>query len=176
MAAMTVRVRDRWAILLGKDSDYPAHTAFYLAHELGHIALDHVENNEAIVDLEPPDDRSEADAEEEAADRYSLEVLTGDPDLKVLPIDPRYTSRELGRVALEVSERLRIEPGTLALSFGHATGDWPTANGAMPHIYDSRKAVWREVNQLARTQLSFDRVPDDYADYLSAVLGEASRA
>ncbi len=31
MAAMTVRVADRYAILLGKDSMYPAHIAFYLA-------------------------------------------------------------------------------------------------------------------------------------------------
>src|SRR5581483_6446298 len=37
MAAMTLRQSDRHAVLLAKDSTYPAHIAFYLGHELGHV-------------------------------------------------------------------------------------------------------------------------------------------
>jgi hypothetical protein len=52
MAAMAVRLADRCAILLGKDSMYPANISFFVAHELGHVALQHLEPGRAIVDLE----------------------------------------------------------------------------------------------------------------------------
>jgi hypothetical protein len=38
MCAMSVRIDNRFAILLGQDANYPAPVAFYLAHELAHIA------------------------------------------------------------------------------------------------------------------------------------------
>lgn len=52
MAAMTLRHGDRHAVLLAKDSMYPAHVAFYLAHELGHAALGHLQPGHLVVDLE----------------------------------------------------------------------------------------------------------------------------
>jgi hypothetical protein len=69
MAAMSVQVGERTAILLAKDSSYPAQIAFYLAHEIGHIALGHLSKETAIVDLES--DRlglGGTDEEENAAD------------------------------------------------------------------------------------------------------------
>jgi len=52
MSAMSVRVGDRYAILLARDAVYPAPIAFYLAHELGHILLGHLAEGSAIVDME----------------------------------------------------------------------------------------------------------------------------
>jgi Zn-dependent peptidase ImmA (M78 family) len=172
MAAMTVQVKDRCAILLGKDSMYPAQIAFYLAHELGHISLSHLANDRVIVDLEPDAPKlEESDAEEAAADRFALELLTGDPKPIVLPSGTRYSARELARVALASAEELKVEPGTLALCFGYSTNDWATANASLQRIYSSPKHVWNEINNLAHTQLALERVPDDAVDYLNAVLG-----
>lgn len=42
MSAMSVRVGDRFAILLARDAVYPAPIAFHVAHELGHIFLGHL--------------------------------------------------------------------------------------------------------------------------------------
>lgn len=135
MAAMTVRVDDRCAILLGKDSMYPAQIAFYLAHELAHISLAHLTSDPVIVDLEQAvPSLEEADAEEGSADRFALELLTGDPRPVVLPSGPHYSARELARVALNSADKLRVEPGTLALCFGYSTKDWATANASMEGI------------------------------------------
>ena len=172
MAAMTVQVKDRSVILLGKDSMYPAQIAFYLAHELGHIALSHLTADRVIVDLEPQTPGlDEEDLEEVAADRFALELLTGDPRPTVLPSGARYSARELARVALASAEELKVEPGTLALCFGYSTNDWPTTNASLKRIYSSPKHVWNEVNNLAQTQLSMDRVPSDSIDYVNALLG-----
>ncbi len=170
MAAMAVRVTDRNAIMLGKDAMYPPHIAFYLAHELGHIALGHLARSPVLVDLDHPGLSSADDLEEVAADRFALELLTGFPDLRVLPRSG-HSAAELARVALESSSELRIEPGTLALCFGYSTKRWPTANAALRRIYSTRHPVWDAVNKLALNQLSLDLIPDDAGTYLKTVLG-----
>jgi hypothetical protein len=54
MHAMVVAGDSRFAILLGRDSVYPAPVAFTLAHELGHIMLNHLTDAPALVGLEDP--------------------------------------------------------------------------------------------------------------------------
>ena len=131
MAAMAVAVGERRAVLLAKDSMYPPHIAFYLGHELAHIALKHVSADTAIVDMETDAlSTGSADTEEAEADRFALELLTGRADLRLVP-EGSYNAPGLADVALRVSTELHIEPGTLALCFGYSTGNWAVANSAM---------------------------------------------
>lgn len=176
MCAMTVRVDNRFAILMGKDSNYPAPTAYYLAHEIGHIALGHVQAGSAVVDLDDllgakalENDRD--DPEEIAADRFALEVLTGKPDTYVGTEAERYTANALALSIFRSFEDLHIEPGTLALCFGHATGEWQKANAAMKIIYKRSLPVWAEINKLATNELNWTALPDDIGSYLKAVMG-----
>lgn len=177
MAAMSVRVGDRSAVLLGKDSMYPAPIAFYLAHEIAHIALGHLSRETAIVDLE-----SErlalggADQEEDEADRFALQLLTGRTDPRVLPAPGAYNAPGLADAVLHSATALHIEPGTLALCFGYSTGNWAVANSAMQFIYSSAKPVWNEVNKLAFRELSIEQIPSDTRPYLQSVLGGAAAA
>ena len=169
---MSVRVGEQNAILIGKDSMYPPHVAFYLAHELAHISLGHLSQEPVIVDFDSAELASrDDDPEEFAADRFALELLTGTSDPMVLPKSKRYSARELARVALEASSQVGIEPGTLALCFAYSTGDWATANAAMKRIYSRPLPVWAEINKVAMHQLALDLIPDDARDYLTAVLG-----
>lgn len=175
MAAMTVRVAEGNAILLGRDANYPPQIAFFLAHEFAHIFLNHLKDNEVLVDLEREQEPGkEIDAEEIAADAFALELLTGSSDPRVVSTLPRAGARSLARAALEAGPDVRIEPGTLALCFGFSTGDWPTAIGALPYIYERSKPVWKEVNSIALDQLSLDTLPTDLSAYVRKVLGEAS--
>jgi hypothetical protein len=175
MAAMTLRQRDRHAILLAKDSMYPAHIAFYLGHELGHAILGHLQPGHLVVDLEEDQlTPAEDDPEEAAADRFALELLTGEPTPRVLPsTDSRISARGLAEAALVASRELRIEAGTLSLCFGYSTGNWPVANAAMRHIYSEPKPVWSEINKVAVRQLAAEAIPSDSLPFLSAVMGAA---
>lgn len=175
MAAMTLRQSDRHAVLLAKDSMYPAHIAFYLGHELGHAVLGHLQPGHLVVDLE--DDKltaTEEDPEEAAADRFALELLTGEPTPRVLPsTDSKMSARGLADAVLSASKVLRIEAGTLALCFGYSTGNWQVANAAMRHIYSKPKPVWSEINRVAVRQLAPEAIPSDSLPFLSAVMGAA---
>lgn len=173
MCAMSVRIGDRFAILLGKDSNYPAPISFYLAHELGHIALGHLQNGSAVVDLaDPLEATCEDDEEERAADRYALELLTGIEEPKIDTDTERFTARQLAANLLKTGRDIHIEPGVLALCFGYTTGNWAKANLAMKDIYVNKFPAWQSVNGVARSQLDWEMVPDDLMGFLRAVIGE----
>lgn len=175
MCAMAVQVGDRFAILLGKDSDYPAPIAYFLAHELGHIVLGHLEDQAAIVDLQDPlEANGDSDEEERAADRFALELLTGVSEPTVTTETRRYTATQLAQNLLATAHEVRIEPGTLALCFGHSTGDWPKAYAAMKAIYTTKQPVWSEVNQIALRQFDWTAIPEDLAFFVRAVMGGLS--
>jgi len=172
MCAMTVRVGDRFAILLGKESKYPAPIAFYIAHELAHAALGHLRDGLAIVDLEDPlEEAAETDEEELAADRYALELLTGQPDPIVTTRARRFTAPQLAANLLQTGAAMRIEPGTLALCFGYSTGQWAKANAAMKRIYADALPAWAEINRTAHQQLDWSAISDDLASFVRAVMG-----
>jgi hypothetical protein len=150
---------------------YPPHIAFYLGHELAHIALGHIRADAAIVDMEADTlSTGSADTEEVEADRFALELLTGRPDLRLLP-EGSYNAPGLADLALRVSTELHIEAGTLALCFGYSTGNWAVANSAMHFIYDEARPVWSEVNRVTMMQLDLNQLPTDSISYLEAVLG-----
>lgn len=171
MAAMAVRVGGHGAILLAKDSSYPAHVAFYLAHELGHLLLGHLDREAAIVDLESTHLGTDDDMEEREADRFALELLTGTPDPRVLPTHHRYNAPALAAAVLDAGPQMRVEPGTLALCFGFTTQNWPVVKAAMRFIYQQAKPVWKEVNAIARRELDFTRIPEDAHAFIDSVLG-----
>jgi hypothetical protein len=176
MAAMSVRVGSRFAVLLGRDADYPAQVAYYLAHELGHVALRHIKvDSAAIVDLaDPLEPAGEVDREEEEADRYALELLTGNPTPIIATATRRFTAEQLAQNVLETGPSLRVEPGTLALCFGHNTTQWPKVFAAMKYIYQEPRPVWPEVNGIAAQQLSWAALPDDTAAFIRTVIGDDS--
>lgn len=173
VAAMSVNVGDRSTVTLVKESRYPARAAFHLGHELGHIALGHLGRNSAVVDLE--DDRpslASEDAEEEAADEFALELLTGERRPVVRAEGDIHTSgRELARRTVSSANGLRIEPGVLAEVYGYSTGEWDTVAVAQRHIYPQAPPTWEGINKIARGQLDLDRLPVDAANYVDSVLG-----
>ena len=157
---------------------FPAQIAFYLAHEVGHIAMGHLAKETAIVDLESNrlaidgNDQEEIEAESICASK----LLTGRVDPRVLPASSAYNAPALADAVLNSASTLHIEPGTLALCFGYSTGNWAVVNSAMKFIYSSAKPVWAEVNRLAMRELSTDEIPWIFRPYLNSVLGGVAAA
>lgn len=172
MCAMSVSVGSRFAILLAKDAMYPPSSIFHLAHEIGHIALGHVAPGSAVIDMDGPEERGHSsDSEEREADRFALELLTGSPDFELVKVGRGDGATALANAALSSAEQNGIEPGVLALCYGHATGDWSTANGALKQIYNAPKPVWREINAIANEFLDWDELGDDNGAFVRAIMG-----
>lgn len=173
MAAMTVRLGDRYAILLCRDSGYPAPLAFILAHELGHIACGHLEQDGTLVDQNTIGDKQSgaSDDEETAADRYALEILTGRAEPVIESNRNARSSTQLAYSVKTASRTERIEPGTLALCYAYETGEWELAQGALKILYQRKRAIWGAINSTARQMLNWENLPRDNAEFLNSVLG-----
>jgi Zn-dependent peptidase ImmA (M78 family) len=173
MAAMAAAVTTRSAILLAKDASYPPAIAFYVAHELGHLVLGHLTADRMIVDLSDPavEITPGDDDEEQQADAFALELLTGDPRPQVTVEGARANATRLAHAATEASAERRVEPGVVAQLFGYATNDWEVATGALKVLYGDPRPVWADVNGVARRSLDLELIPDEAAHYLDAVLG-----
>lgn len=171
MHAMVVRLDDRLAVLLGKDASYPAPLAFTLAHELGHIALGHLEAAPALVDLQDPALALDGDDQETEANRFALKLLTGRPDPEITTSAENFNSPTLAAAVMRAGPEYGVDPGTLALCVGHRTGVWPVAMTALRFIYGEGKPAWRPINEMAAGQLDWDRLLPDNADYLQSIMG-----
>ncbi len=177
MAAMAVRVGERYAILIGRDASFPAPIAFHIAHELGHIVLGHLEDATAIVDAKILE-RDETDEEEIAADAFALSLLTGS-ERPTFTMDADAASGiQLARAAFEGLQagRHQIEPGVLCLCYGFQTGDWKVANAALHSVYTQRGEVWKMLNKTATREINWEAISPGGQAYIRAVLGAADLA
>lgn len=172
MCAMAVSIDDRYAVLLARDARYPASSAFHLAHEIGHVVLGHIEHGSAVIDMEDPAERGrQGDGEEESADHFALELLTGDPNFTVEKVGQGNGARQLADQVIAVGKERRIEPGTLALCYGYVTNEWATVYAAMPLIYRQAIPVWQVTNQIASQQVNWDILGEENASFVRAVMG-----
>ena len=176
MQAMTVKVNERYAILLGFESEYYARMAYILAHEIAHILLGHLEHSDSLLDMENPLTTDNLDAEEVDADRAAFILLTGRDDPRVLADTQSYSARQLAQAAQAAADRERIEPGILALCLGHATGKWQQTFGALKIIGPGSQPVGDQINELAANQFDWQALSLANRDYLGQVIGHSDNA
>ena len=173
MAAMTTSITGRHLILTARKPTHSAQLAFYIAHELGHIALGHVKDGSAIIEG-PSLDADEAvdgqvDPEEVAADEFAFELLTGSPTFLVTGPSLRGSPKELAGAAKQFGAKLGIDPAFLVLCFGKQTGRWPIAMAALHLIEDQADGAPAAINRALRTQLDEEMLSFDDQAYLDAV-------
>ncbi len=176
MQAMTVKVKERYAVLLGYESEYYARMAYILAHEIGHILLGHLDHSDSLLDMDDPLTTSDLDAEEVDAERAAFILLTGRDNPQVLADTQSYTANQLAQAATTVSDRERIDPGILALCLGHATGNWRQTFGALKIINPGAQPVGDQINELAANQFDWHALSVANRDYLAQVIGRSDRA
>ena len=170
MEATTIRVRDRVAILVGRESKFQAQVAYIVAHEIGHLLLGHLQETTALLEMEDPLRADSPDDEELAADRFALELLTGHPDIEVESDTSSFTATQLAVAAAANSVNTRIDPGVLALCLGHGTGRWRQAIGAQKVLPPGEQDVGSRINDLADNQLQWTELSIESQDYLRRVL------
>jgi hypothetical protein len=168
--AMVIGMEGRYAILLGRDSLYPAPVAFTLAHEIGHIMLGHLGDAPALVDLEDSVTYIDGDDQEKAANQFALTLLTGVAEPDITTNVDSFGAQALANAVLKAALEYRIEPGTLALCLAHRMNLWPRAMKSMKFIYNERKPTWQEVNGIASLYLDPGLLGDEAANYLQAVM------
>ena len=170
MHAMVVKHENRYAILLARNARYPAVTAFTVAHELGHILLGHIEGARALIDLENPAEARDEDVQEQEADAFALNLLTGATRLDFEVNTSSFNAPTLADAAMRAASAYQIEPGTIALTLAHEDGSWPRTMSALKFIYGDARPVSEDVNDLAQRELDWDALSEEAADYLARIM------
>lgn len=145
---------------------------FDLAHELAHIVLGHVSKDKCVVDQEI--DEGADDPDERSANRFSLELLTGDPDCKIVPSGRHLYAQELASAAIRYGEKHKIDPLHVALNYGYTQQHWPVAYSAVKIIAANHSPDQAILRQKLIAELRVNDVDDDDLATLLRLTGEAT--
>lgn len=147
-------------VLTGKRTH--GYLLFDLAHELGHITLGHVTADRAVIDQEI--DSQADDNEESAANRFALELITGDPGCRIVPNGKNLNGNQLASAASIFAEKHRIDPVHIALNYAHTQKCWPVANLAIKLITRDTPSDQQIMCDTLLKILNLDEMSeDDYA-------------
>lgn len=159
-------IGERPVIVLTSGRDSPAWLAFYLAHELGHIMCGHVKPGDgALVDIKL--DSANDELQEQEADQYAFQVLTGEPKLE-LSGGTGMRAAAFAQAARDFGAKHRIHPGTVALIYGYSQNRIPLAQAALKEMGENQGA--RAILASAyRKHVPLDDIPDAFQQSLSAM-------
>ena len=173
MAALVASVEGRPVIVLSENHKPTAWLLFHVAHELGHVVCGHVSASEVLVDTEV--DKESKDHEEVQANRFAVELLTGNANTRVQAAGRLPKAAELARDAEDHAARSGIDPGHFVLNYAASMGDtfWPVAIAALkviePHA-DAPALVRRKLI----ANLDWSSLPRTSAEFLLRVVGAES--
>ncbi|PBQ22009.1 hypothetical protein CCL08_01690 [Pseudomonas congelans] len=118
--AMSTKGRPTIVLSSKKECGY---LLFHLAHELGHIALGHLDDNGAIVDTEIAKSSSGKEPDEVDADNYALELLAGRSGAK-LRLSRPMSAPSLAQVVSNYGVVNGIDPTHVVLNCAHNGNYW----------------------------------------------------
>lgn len=115
MDAVVIKVQQRPVIALTKKQKHASSLLFSLAHELGHIACGHLEDNSLIIDEKINEDDVDNPLERDA-NSFAIELLTGNPDAG-FNSERRISAQNLASESLRIAKERKIDPGHVALNY-----------------------------------------------------------
>lgn len=170
MAGVSFEHEGRPVIVLTQAKPY-GHLLFDLAHELGHISLGHTKGGTWVIDTEINADAEDED--EQAANRFALELLTGTPDCKIVPVGRHLYPQQLKNAAIRYGTAKKIDPLHIALNYAHTSEQWAVATQAVKLIAQNEATDQTVLIQKLLNSLDMDSMPEDDLAALKRLMGEA---
>jgi hypothetical protein len=176
MDGAALLVGDRPAIVIAKKKSSRAWLSFILAHEIGHIALEHVQQGTTIVDISLQDAATYAsdelcDRQEMEADAFALALMGGEAVGREVGTWSRNASAvDLALRAKQKGINIRIEAGHLVLRHAFITKRWAEAMTALRFLSEDMNPEQALLGRLAQN-VELDRVAEDLRDLVTHVTG-----
>ncbi|MFN4888791.1 MAG: ImmA/IrrE family metallo-endopeptidase [Pseudanabaena sp.] len=147
----------------------PSRLSFIIAHELGHIALGHLEDG-LIISEQNLGMLDQLDDDESAANEFAAELILGQPD-RVYYFPHYMTAEALSESAMEKSRRDRVDAGSIAWNYGwYKTSHFPVARKAAGLIEKNSNAP-QQINRYLSKSLDWDSLSNDNREFLALALG-----
>ena len=172
MDGLVASIQGRPVIVIAKTTDFSAWMSFILAHEIGHIAEGHFQNDELLVDealTEGSVRSTEPDPEERIADEYALSLLGGVPGAEQR-LAATSSATEMARVAMQDHRTQGVDAGHALLRFAYGTGEWGRAVAALKLLDTARSAI-TDIRQAMMHEIDASLVSDSSLAFLCRVSG-----
>ncbi len=169
MDGMVVQTDSRPVIVLSKGSQLWAWQLFILAHEIGHIALGHVAPDEVLVDEElgaASYALADGDADEQAADRFAIELLNGRAEATYATSEPRVNGPELAAAAHAFGKSHQVDPGHIALNYAHGNNKWEVGQAAAKILQGTNPPASAVINEAMWGSIDAEALPEDTVEFL----------
>jgi hypothetical protein len=170
----------RPVIMLSVNRKSPAWLAFIVGHELGHLLCCHVTPDEPLIDEHL--EMETVDEDEDEANQVSRELLLGRPGASYDVWRKYLKGDQLAAESRRLSESTKdgIDPGVIALNIAWNRAQracskegkkiaWGVGFKALS-ILEQNANAYCTINQALDSQLDWERLGDDMADYLRAML------
>lgn len=174
MDGMVTYCCGRPVILVTKKASAPAWMLFVLAHEMGHLALGHLEQCEggAIVDEKVSEEDCDIDEQERSANAYALHLLTGG-ERGTIRLSRLMEAASLASAALKFGHSSGIDPGHVILnavknSPVNGKEPWPLGNAALKHIGEDIPTA-QMCREALRRNVDMDALSDDSFEFLERI-------
>lgn len=180
MDAAAIKVQARPAILIALRNNSKAWLSFLLAHELGHLCLNHVPDNAALVegslsDSTEFDAESQIDKQEIEANAFASSLLSGaEAETQVEAWDRNLPAVSLAATARRAANQFRTAPGHLVLRYAFVTKRWPDARMALNFLAEDMDAQAGLVERLQQ-EIDTSRIGNDLSDYVLQITGVPPR-
>jgi len=160
---------DHPVIVLSSGNTQPVCLAFDLAHELGHLALGHIQEGILIDDDIKPDCD---DREERHSNQFAVKLL-------VKSFDNSFGKKKFdnakdlkNKITQLIQSYSTIDPSALALIYGWYNKDYFALSMRCVNLINPAKEGHKTINKFLEQHLNWEELSDDNADYLDQVLGE----
>jgi len=166
---MVFKFDNRPIILISSKRKHDAWLIFILAHELGHIFLNHLSDTENIIfdqNLEITDNNEEAEANDFAIN-FLIEGRDNIPDL--YNIDNTY--KLINRLR-PISQKLKIDSGVLSLIYAYSNNNFLSASKVLNSMYPEANAS-KKVVEIMKRMLTLDNLSEEDLDYFEKITGIA---
>ncbi|EGT4448148.1 ImmA/IrrE family metallo-endopeptidase [Cronobacter malonaticus] len=170
MAGLALIVSNRPVIVLSQVKTH-GFMLFDLAHELGHIAKGHLNDQNGGVHVDRKIEAQSTDDLEAEANRYAFGLIGGKESLSIAPTRGYLTGPRLAEAALAYGGKHGIEPTHVALNYGHNLGHWGVAVNAVKSICAGQPTDQSVVKQLMMDAIDNENINDDDLELLKTLCG-----
>lgn len=176
MDGAVMKVSGRPVIVVSRNSKSKAWISFILAHEIGHIFLDHIPLNGAIIDVQLAQETVQktdesSDDQEQQANQFALTLFEGDKlSLEIAAWGSRLSASDLALRSIRLEKTLKVPAGHVALRYGFTYKRWTEAQNALRFIPSEKNPQDILISQL-KSNLNFDKLAADSAELVIRLTG-----
>ncbi len=163
MLAVAIRSNGKFAVVLSRKGA-TSEMLFWLAHEIGHIALGHLALDGFIADEK---EGAEQDTEEVEANDFAIKLLNGRPANYTLG---RFmAAQSFAATAVQHGKANAIDPGHVILNVAKNMKAFPLGKAALKFLTDQDDACGK-VNRSFRAHADLDQLSGDQVALLDQAL------